>query len=74
MTISLIVLLLQNNLDHIFTNIVGAQSIRGAAGLEMLAQKRLAELEGVYKHVEEVSSEIKEIAQRSLTTSDGTTS
>jgi hypothetical protein len=48
-------------MDDVFENLVGAQNIKGAAGLETLAKKRVEQLEKLYSTVEEVTSEIKRV-------------
>ncbi|UZJ51970.1 hypothetical protein CBS101457_001290 [Exobasidium rhododendri] len=50
---------LRSNLDHVFEDVVGAQSLKGAAGLETLATKRVSELEQLYVSIEAITSQIK---------------
>lgn len=52
---------LLSNMDDVFDNIVGAQNIKAAAGLEVLAMKRVAQLEHLYTTVEQVTSEVRRV-------------
>ena len=62
LSLSLSLYHLQSNLDGVFENVVGAQSLKGATGLEMLAMKRLAQLESLYDSIEIVTSEVKRVS------------
>lgn len=54
----------QRNLDDVFETVVGAQSIKAASGLEMLAMRRLAQLERLYESIEAATSEVKSVTAK----------
>jgi hypothetical protein len=54
----------QSNLDDVFHNVIGAQSLKGSAGLERLAAKRIAQLESLHESIGLVTSEIKRVTAK----------